>query len=85
MLCLTPRVPSDWPGFTLRYRTDSRGTLYVVRVERAGEGPATSAQVDGRAAEVKDGTARIPLVSDGAEHTVVVWLGGRPAVGRNPT
>ena len=85
ILCLTPRVPSDWPGFTLRYRTDPRGTLYVVRVERAGEGPATSAQVDGRAAEVKDGTARIPLVSDGAEHTVVVWLGGRSAVGRNPT
>jgi cellobiose phosphorylase len=74
-LCLTPRVPDDWDGYTLRYRTDARGTLYVVRVVRDGPGGATSAEVDGEAVTVEDGTARVPLVSDGAEHAVTVRLG----------
>ena len=74
-LCLTPRVPGDWPGFTLRYRTDARGTVYVVRVVRDGPGGAASAEADGRAVPVADGTARVPLVADGAEHAVTVRLG----------
>ena len=74
-LVLTPRVPDDWDGYTLRYRTDSRGTVYVVQVVRDGPGGATSAEADGVDAPVEDGTARIPLVSDGAEHAVTVRLG----------
>ncbi|WP_420455106.1 GH36-type glycosyl hydrolase domain-containing protein [Rubrivirga sp.] len=74
-LCLTPRVPDDWDGYTIRYRTDARGTVYVIRVVRDGPGGATSAEADGAAAEVEDGEARIPLVSDGAEHTATVRLG----------
>ena len=74
-LCLTPRVPDDWPGYTLRYRTDARGTVYLVRVERDGPGGATSGEADGVPVEVEDGTARVPLVSDGAEHTVTLRLG----------
>ncbi len=74
-LCITPRIPSDWPGYTLRYRTDARGTVYVVRVERVGEGPVSSAEADGQPALVENGAARIPLVSDGAEHTATVRLG----------
>ncbi|WP_412070442.1 GH36-type glycosyl hydrolase domain-containing protein [Rubrivirga sp. IMCC43871] len=74
-LCLTPRVPDDWPGYVLRYRTDARGTVYVVHVVRDGLGGATSAEVDGEAAPVVKGTARIPLVSDGEPHAVTVRLG----------
>ncbi len=74
-LCLTPRIPSNWDGYTLRYRTDARGTVYIVRVERVGEGPVTSVEVDGQPASVAGGTARIPLVSDGDEHTATVRLG----------
>ena len=74
-LVLTPRVPNDWDGYTLRYRTDARGTVYVVKVVRDGPGGATSAEVDGEAVTVEGGTARVPLVSDGAEHAVTVRLG----------
>ena len=75
ILCLTPRIPADWPGFTLRYRTDARGTLYVVRVVRT-EDAATTAEADGRPVPVDaDGAAHVPLVSDGAEHAVTVRLG----------
>jgi cyclic beta-1,2-glucan synthetase len=74
-LRLTPRVPDDWEGFVLRYRTDSRGTVYAVQFVRDGPGGATSAEVDGRGAPVEDGTAQIPLVSDGAEHVVTIRLG----------
>ncbi len=76
-LCLTPRVPDDWPAYTLRYRTDARGTLYTLRIVRDGPGGATSAEADGQPITVDDGTARIPLVSDGAEHAVTVRLGTR--------
>ncbi len=74
-LCLTPRVPDDWDGFTLRYRTDARGTVYVVRVGRDGPGGATSGGADGRPVDVENGTARVPLVSDGEEHAVEIRLG----------
>ena len=74
-LCLTPRVPDDWDAFTLRYRTDARGTLYIVRVERDGPGGATSGVADGKTIPVQGGTARVPLVSDGLEHSVTIRLG----------
>ena len=74
-LCLTPRVPDDWPGYTLRYRTDARGTLYVIRVERDGPGGVASGHADGQPLAVDAGTARIPLVSDGTEHAVTLRLG----------
>ena len=74
-LCLTPRVPDDWPGYALRYRTDTRGTVYVVHVVRDGPGGATSAEADGEPVPVGEGTARIPLVADGKTHAVTVRLG----------
>ena len=74
-LCITPRIPDDWPGYTLRYRTDARGTVYTIQVEREGPGGATSAVVDGVWATVEGETARLPLVSDGAEHTATIRLG----------
>ena len=74
-LCLTPRVPDDWDRFSLRYRTDARGTVYTVHAERDGPGGVTSAEVDGQPVTVEDATARVPLVSDGAAHAVVLRLG----------
>lgn len=75
-LRLTPRVPDDWDGFTLRYRTDARGTVYVLRAERVGPGPASAAEADGDLLEADaEGTVRVPLVSDGERHEVLVRLG----------
>ena len=66
-LHLTPYLPVDWPGFTLRYRY--RETFYCITVTQwpAGEG-ALTVTLDG----VVRGDAAIPLVDDRQEHRVEV-------------
>ena len=67
-LTLAPVLPTDWPGFRLRFRVpDSGGTVYAVAVER---GPA-SATVDGEPVALDPGGGlRVPLVRDGRAHAV---------------
>jgi len=79
-LVVRPRIPDDWPGFTLRRRLPD-GTTYAITVEGAG-GNAPSeavvaATVDGVAAPIEEGAARIALAHDGALHAVVITLGSR--------
>ena len=64
-LGLTPRIPAAWPGFTLRYRTDARGTVYTVRVERDGPGGVTSGEVDGKSVQVGGDRARAAGIGRG--------------------
>jgi cyclic beta-1,2-glucan synthetase len=70
-LCVDPVIPRDWPGFTVEYR---RGTTrYTVSVEnpyRAGRGIGRI-EFDG----VALAGSEVPLVADGAHHTVRVVLG----------
>jgi cyclic beta-1,2-glucan synthetase len=70
-LVLTPCVPADWPGFTIRYR--HKGTPYVISVERQVPGATMQMTVDGRVQ--KPGFNIVELASDGGEHTVhVAWF-----------
>jgi cyclic beta-1,2-glucan synthetase len=76
-LTLTPCVPGDWPGYTIRYR--HRGTPYVITVDRQ-PGPDALPQltVDGQV--LKAGRNTIDLVADGAAHQVhVAWLAATAA------
>ena len=59
-LTIDPRVPTDWPAFTIRYRYGS--SLYIIKYER-GSQPNT-----------QNSTLRtqITLVDDGHEHTVEI-------------
>jgi cyclic beta-1,2-glucan synthetase len=67
-LTLAPCIPSDWPGFSVRYRLpDGSGTVYKVRVER-GDTPGLT--LDGEPLAEAAGGWRVPLVRDGAEHAV---------------
>ena len=72
-LYITPCLPGEWSGFSLRYRY--RETEYRITVQRsdsedeAREG-VTSVTVDG---VVQDGS-HIPLVDDGREHLVEVRI-----------
>jgi cyclic beta-1,2-glucan synthetase len=66
-----PTIPAAWPGFELTLRRD--GTTYRVTVENphgCEHGPAT-VELDGRPVD----DARVPLLRDGAEHTVRVVMG----------
>ena len=55
-LCVEPRVPTDWPLFTIRYRYGS--ATYVIRYERTDK--------------TGEGSQQIALVDDGKEHEVVI-------------
>jgi len=74
-LRITPCLPADWDGFSMRYRY--RATTYAIVVR---QGPAAA----GHAGVSVDGIAQaeesIPLVDDGRPHTVEIWLRGVPEV-----
>lgn len=66
-LLLTPCLPADWPGYTLRYRFGA--SLYAIQVSQHDAGPMR-VEVDGVALP----GPRIPLVDDGSVHHVrVAW------------
>jgi cyclic beta-1,2-glucan synthetase len=67
-LTVAPRVPRDWPEFTIEYRFG--GTHYHITVAQPGRGESDVAEVriDGRVLD----TPVIPLVDDGGRHEVVV-------------
>jgi cellobiose phosphorylase len=67
-LTLAPRIPADWPGYTLNYRFG--GSMYTIAIERGGVAGLT---VDGAA----QSGAEIKLIDDGQPHSVELRL---PAV-----
>jgi cellobiose phosphorylase len=77
-LVLDPRIPADWPGFTLRYR-DVDGTTFVFDVRNPDGVEHGVADAEGADARVESGAARVPRLGDGQTHEVVVTLGGTAA------
>ena len=74
-LVLRPCVPADWPGFTVRYRTED-GTTYEIVARRGDHDDArTTVHADGEALALADGAAVVPLRRDGAAHRVELRLG----------
>ena len=67
VLCIEPRIPSAWPGFSITYRFGK--TVYEIEVARQ-DGEAGEVTLDGVA--LIDG--RIPLRDDGRRHHVCVRL-----------
>jgi cyclic beta-1,2-glucan synthetase len=74
-LRIDPRVPEDWPEFTIEYRFGE--ALYAITVQDPAAVSRAGAEVilDGRRL---DG-AVIPLLDDGVRHEVVVRPQGEPA------
>ncbi len=75
-LHVAPCLPTDWHGFTLRYRY--RETVYHIAVtQRPGGDGKTRVTVDG----VEQPDPTIPLVDDRREHAVEVSMAGRHGEG----
>ncbi|NYE59071.1 cyclic beta-1,2-glucan synthetase [Duganella sp. 1224] len=74
-IVLTPRVPDDWPEFSIRY-TSPDGARYhiVVNNPQGSAGRVVGVTLDGVALAPQDGVARIPL-REGGEHHIDVLLG----------
>lgn len=71
-LVIDPCIPKDWPGFEMAVRVN--GTHYRVAVEnpRGANRGVERVTLDGRL--LADG--RVPVVSDGEEHQVIVTMIG---------
>jgi len=67
-LNLLPRLPADWPGFTLRYRY--RDTQYRIHVQHADAGAPSRLHIDG----IEQPRLVIPLQDDRGVHAVEVWM-----------
>jgi cyclic beta-1,2-glucan synthetase len=76
-IVLAPRIPNDWPEFSIRYRLPDGGGNYeiVVRNPQRSAGAVHDASLDGVALAVENGVARIPVRRDGGEHRVELVLG----------
>ncbi len=75
-LRLQPRIPDDWPGFTLSYRLDD-GTQYQIEVDnpqRRAHG-VVSAKLDDASLPCTADGVKVPLCKDGASHHVKIVLG----------
>ena len=68
-----PCIPAKWPEFSIEWRFG--GSTYQVRVHNPGghSRGVASAELDGALVD----PAKIPLVDDGAVHSVVVTMGPR--------
>ncbi|HEX6318964.1 MAG TPA: glucoamylase family protein [Burkholderiales bacterium] len=72
-LLLDPCIPTSWPRFELAFKYRSaRYDITVENPQRVSRG-VSSATLDGNA--LPSGAARVPLVDDGATHSVRVILG----------
>ncbi len=71
ILTIDPRVPADWPSFTIEYRFG--GSVYSVTVNDPGllRSDSVAVMLDGRKLE----SPQIQLTDDGARHEVVVVAG----------
>jgi cyclic beta-1,2-glucan synthetase len=75
-LCIDPRISSTWPEYSISYRLPDGKTCYAISVSNpAGkESGVSTATLDGEAAPVVQGVARIPLSKDGKSHSVEILL-----------
>ncbi len=76
-LALDPRVPDDWPGFTIDYRTISGKTVYqiLVTIPDGDASAVASLEIDGLPLKPQAGVARWPLIDDGGRHVVQIEMG----------
>lgn len=76
-LSLQPRMPDEWPGYTVSYRYG--GSTYEIEVRRVAAGGAGGLTVDGVALVGRE----IALVDDGHLHQVLLQVADAPVpVGR---
>ena len=76
-LRLQPRVPDDWPHFSIDLRLPDGQTRYVITVlNPTGKAAAVrGVTIDGQPGRIDDGAAEIVLLKDHGVHRVEVTLG----------
>ncbi len=75
-LLIDPRIPDEWPGYTVELRLHGGATHYEIAVDNPARSASrvASLAVDGQVLDMVDGIARLPLRRDGVRHRVRVAL-----------
>jgi cyclic beta-1,2-glucan synthetase len=76
-MVLDPRVPDDWPGFSIDFKTISGRTRYRIEVS-IPDGNASQVlriSLNGESLAPEDGVARWPMLDDGKSHALRITLG----------
>ncbi|MBL7976938.1 MAG: hypothetical protein JNN12_01260 [Bacteroidetes Order II. Incertae sedis bacterium] len=79
---LKPCIPLHWPGFTIQYRCHDNQTRYLIEVENpeSVEVGISAASIDGMTCVIEeDVLAKIPIITDGKTHRVVIRMGKPPS------
>lgn len=76
-LVITPRIPSSWPGYHVRYRPLGGATVYEIDVVNPVGSPprVTELRLDGRMVPLDQGRARIEIDGRDGVHHVEIVLG----------
>jgi cyclic beta-1,2-glucan synthetase len=75
-IVLSPRVPDDWPEFSIQYAAPDGGSYQiVVRNPQGCAGQVVGVTLDGASLAPQAGAARIPLSPGGGLHHIEVLLG----------
>jgi cyclic beta-1,2-glucan synthetase len=75
-IVLSPRVPDEWPEFSIQYTAPDGGSYQIlVRNPQGRAGQVVGVTLDGASLAPQAGAARIPLSSDGGSHHIEVLLG----------
>ncbi|HSO83189.1 GH36-type glycosyl hydrolase domain-containing protein [Thiocapsa sp.] len=81
-LLIRPCIPCDWPGFRILYRLPDGATRCDIRVANPhGGAEVVAARLDGQAAALSAGTARILLPASGGFYSIEIEMGRRAADG----
>ncbi|HEX5472993.1 MAG TPA: hypothetical protein VFW73_13965, partial [Lacipirellulaceae bacterium] len=75
-LVINPSISAGWPQCRITYRLPHGDTCYDITIENphGRQRGVSAATLDGRAAEVTSGVARVPIAKDGAIHRVTIQL-----------
>lgn len=76
-MVLDPRVPDDWPGFSIDFKTISGRTHYRIEVN-IPDGNASQVvriSLNGESLAPEAGVARWPMLDDGKSHALRITLG----------
>lgn len=75
-LLIRPCIPSDWSGFRILYRLPDGATRCDIRVANPHGGvEVVAARLDGQAAALSAGTARILLPTSGGFYSIEIEMG----------
>jgi len=81
-IVLQPAISKNWPGYSIEYRADEKGTVYRITVQNPDQTETgfLSGEIDGKNFSFKNRQAKIKIKYDGKAHIADLTLCPEPEV-----